>query len=57
MLHVVAGNISTLKANVDTAEVEKSVQDQIEAMAKVHAAKNGDTDINPYITFTVVEFE
>ena len=53
MLHVADGNISTLKANVDTAEVDESVQEQIEAMAKKHAGK-GDK-INPYITFTVKE--
>ena len=57
LLHVVAGNISTLKANVDTYEVEKSVLEQIEAMAKKHAGKHSDTDINPYITFTVREIE
>ena len=57
LLHVVAGNISTLKANVDTSEVEKSVLEQIEAMAKKHAGKHSNTDINPYITFTVREID
>ena len=55
MLHVADGNISTLKANVDTAEVDESVQEQIESMAKKHAGKGNNT--NPYIAFVVKEIE
>ena len=56
MLHVADGaTISTLKANVDTAEVDESVQEQIKAMAKKHAGKGNN--VNPYITFTVKEIE
>ena len=53
--HLAVGNISTFQSNVNTYEVDLTVQEQMEKMAQAHAGKGND--INPFITFDVEDIE